>query len=71
MKKPDNVQQYLRLTKNLLTGRRNNTLNEQAEDELLEQMDQLWWKMTPEEQQKAESTLQKEPFPATKRVANL
>lgn len=40
---------YLHLMEKLLLGRAWGTLSEEAEDELLEEMDALWWTLTEEE----------------------
>jgi len=37
----------------LLNGRVNGTISEAKDDELLEEMDDLWWKLTEEEQVRA------------------
>lgn len=46
--------QYEELQKSILRGRALGTLPEEAEDSLLEQMDDLWWEMTEEERREAD-----------------
>ena len=42
-------ERYLALEQQLVRGRALGTLSEAEDDHLLEQMDDLWWRMTAEE----------------------
>jgi len=50
----DAARKYEENMARLLIGRRLGTLSEEREDSLLEGMDDLWWAMSPEEQQQFE-----------------
>lgn len=49
----NNEKLYRILELRLLNGRVNGTISEAKDDELLEEMDDLWWKLTEEEQVRA------------------
>lgn len=51
------AEQHSALMQTLLDGRADNSLTEAADDALCEQLDELWWKMSDEEQAAAEMQL--------------
>ena len=52
------AERYHQLTRVLIEGRALRLLSEQAEDSLLDEMDDLWWRMTPDEHAEADRWLE-------------